>query len=39
MESEGEREREQRFNRVRDGVFDRNGSGVGQKMLLEKSNT
>ncbi len=31
-----EREREQQINGVRDGVLDRNGSGVGQNMQLEK---
>jgi hypothetical protein len=39
MEKEGEVEREQQINRVRDGALDRNGSGMGQKWPLEKLNT
>jgi hypothetical protein len=39
MEKEGEGEREQQINEVRDGALDRNGSGMGQKWLLEKLNT
>jgi hypothetical protein len=36
MEREREKEREQRSNRVRDGVFDRNGSVVGPKWPLRE---
>jgi len=36
---EKEREREQRINQVRDGVFDRNGNGVGWKWPLVKKDT
>jgi hypothetical protein len=39
MVKEGEGEREQQINRVRDGALDRNGSGVGPKWPLEKLNT
>ncbi len=39
MEREREKEREQQINRVRDRVFDRNGSGVGPKWPLEKLST
>ncbi len=39
MEKEGEREREQQINEVRDGALDKNGSGIGQKWPLEKLNT
>jgi hypothetical protein len=39
MEKEGVREREQQINRVRDRALDRSGSGVGQKLPLEKLNT
>ncbi len=35
-EREREREKVRQINRVRDGVLDRNGSGVGQKWPLEK---
>ncbi len=38
-EREGEREREQQISGVRDGVLDRNGSGVGQKWPLVKMDT
>ncbi len=37
MEREGEREREEWINGVRDGVLDINGSNVGQKWLLGKT--
>ncbi len=36
MEREGERERKQQINRVRDRVLDRNGNGVGKKQPLVK---
>ncbi len=36
---EREREREQRINRVRDRVLDRNGNGVPQKWPLVKMDT
>jgi len=36
---EGEKEREQQINRVRDRVLDRSGSCMGQKWPLEKLNT
>jgi hypothetical protein len=36
---EREREREQRIGRVRDGVLDRNRSGVGWKWPLVKMDT
>jgi hypothetical protein len=36
---DGEREREEWINRVRDGALDRNGNGVGQKWLLVKMDT
>jgi hypothetical protein len=36
---DGEREREKWINLVKDGVLDRNGSGMGQNWLLEKLNT
>jgi hypothetical protein len=38
VEGEGERERkrEEQIYRVRDGVLDRNGNGMGQKWLLEQ---
>ncbi len=36
---EKEREREQRINQVRDGVYDRNGNGVGWKWPLVKKDT
>jgi hypothetical protein len=36
VEREGERERKQQINRVRDRVLDRNGNGVGQKQPLVK---
>ncbi len=39
MEKEGEGEKEQRINRVRDGALDRNRSDVGQKWPIEKLNT
>jgi hypothetical protein len=39
IEKEGEGEREQQINGVRHGALDRNGSGMGQKWLLEKLNT
>ncbi len=39
MEKEGEGEREQQINSVRDRALDRNGRGVGQKWPLEKLNT
>jgi hypothetical protein len=39
MEKEGEGEREQWVNRVRDVALDRNGSDMGQKLLLQKLNT
>jgi hypothetical protein len=39
MEKEGEGEREQQINGARNGALDRNGSGMGQKWLLEKLNT
>ncbi len=39
MEKDGEGEREQSINRVRDGALDRNGSGMGQILPLEKLNT
>jgi hypothetical protein len=32
MEKEGEGEREEQLNGVRDGALDRNGSGVSQKL-------
>ncbi len=38
-EWEGEGEREQQINGVRDGVLDRNGNGVGWKWLLVKRDT
>jgi hypothetical protein len=36
MEKDGEGEREQWINRVKDGALDRNGSGMGQKWPSEK---
>jgi hypothetical protein len=39
MEKEGEGEREQWVNRVRDVALDRNGSSVGRKLLPQKLNT
>jgi hypothetical protein len=36
---DGEREREQQINRVRDRALDRNGNGVGWKWLLVKKDT
>jgi hypothetical protein len=37
VEREGEREREQQINGVRDGALDRDGNGVHQKWLLVKN--
>ncbi len=35
----GSSKREQQINRARDGALDKNDSGMGQKLLLEKLNT
>ncbi len=39
MEREGEREREQQINGVRDGALDRNGNDIGWKWQLVKKDT
>jgi hypothetical protein len=39
VDGEGEREREQQINGVRDRALDRNGSGMGQKWPLDILNT
>ncbi len=38
-EREGEREREQQINGVRDGALDRNGNGMGWKWPIVKRDT